>query len=90
MRRQNIRLLFLDTAWKCYQYTVEEDAQITNEDENREMCERHDGFIWTRGDDSKAPGCGTCWCCQPDGNIKICLNIFMFVRLVIDVRIYIG
>ena len=35
------------------------------------MCESHDGFIWTKGDDSQAPGCGTCWCCQPNGNQKL-------------------
>ena len=54
------------SRYKCYQYTHEEEASITNEDGEKEMCEAHQGFVFSKGDDSLAPGCNEkCWCCQP-------------------------
>ena len=39
---------------------------IDSEAKNKEVCESHPGFIFTKGDVSKAPGCtGGCWCCKP-------------------------
>ena len=30
------------------------------------MCESAgNGFVFSQGDESKAPGCGNCWCCSP-------------------------
>ena len=52
-------------SYKCYQYTTSEDEMIDSEAKNREICEGHPGFIFTKGDESKAPGCYYCWCCQP-------------------------
>ena len=32
------------------------------------MCESAGiGFVFSEGDESKAPGCGTCDCCKPLG-----------------------
>ena len=25
------------------------------------------GYKFSKGDETKAPGCGTCWCCKPNG-----------------------
>ena len=53
-------------SYKCYHYTVDEDAMIDSEERNKEVCERHPGFVFSKGDESKAPGCSNgCWCCQP-------------------------
>ena len=39
---------------------------IDSEAKNKEVCESHYGFIFTKGDETKAPGCSDgCWCCQP-------------------------
>merc|ERR1712048_116762 len=29
-------------------------------------CENNLGFKFSHGDNKKAPGCGTCWCCKPN------------------------
>lgn len=31
----------------------------------KDMCTRHDGNSFTRGNNSQYTGCGNCWCCQP-------------------------
>ena len=53
-------------SYECYHYTVDEDEMIDSEAKNKEVCESHPGFIFTKGDVSKAPGCTSgCWCCKP-------------------------
>ena len=64
--------------YRCYHYTEKENDAITNDDENKATCERHPGFIFTKGDDKLAPGCGTCWCCQPSN-----INFYFYLTNVL-------
>ena len=57
-------------AYKCYHWTKEDKEKnglgghsIGNE---KETCESNRNFVYSQGDEKKAPGCGNCWCCQPD------------------------
>ena len=53
-------------SYTCYHYTIDEDESIDSEAKNKEVCESHPGNIFTKGDETKAPGCSEgCWCCQP-------------------------
>lgn len=57
-----------DRCFSCYHYTNEDwrlvEAGIMSE---RDMCKtRGQGFLYTQGNDSIAPGCDRCWCCQPE------------------------
>ena len=55
-----------ETSYKCYHYTIDEDEMIDSEAKNKQICESHPGFIFSKGDESKASGCPSyCWCCQP-------------------------
>ena len=56
-------------TYKCYHWS-EEDAKINNlggwsVQTERTTCENKQNFVFSQGDDSMAPGCGKCWCCQP-------------------------
>jgi hypothetical protein len=33
----------------------------------KKVCENTLGFKFSKGNDKKAPGCGSCWCCKPLG-----------------------
>jgi len=56
--------------YKCYHWTAEDYETINfggwKVENERRMCEDHYQFVFTQGRDWKAPGCGTCWCCQLD------------------------
>jgi len=50
-------------AYECYHWT---EADLKSDLPEEEKCENKGvGFVWSQGDESKAPGCGGCWCCQP-------------------------
>jgi len=61
------------TSYKPYKYTKEDkqwkkDGAKTSRNFNRtekDMCERHEGNVYTKGNNEKYPGCGTGWCCSP-------------------------
>ena len=60
--------------YKCYDWTSEDLTKfwidgIYHFELEDDTCEAYPGHIFTRGDDTKAPGCGGCWCCQPAGCI---------------------
>ena len=60
----------LQKPFKCYGWTTKDIKQIhiggwSIKNEKR-TCEGYESFVFTQGDESKAPGCGTCWCCQPN------------------------
>ena len=68
----DIKLLtnkIVSPAFKCYHWSSEEKAKIDAGGGilqlKKQICENHFGFIYTKGDDSKAFECGGCWCCQP-------------------------
>lgn len=56
-----------DRCFSCYHYTSADWALVdTGIMSERAMCEtRGQGFLYTEGNDSIAPGCDRCWCCQP-------------------------
>ena len=57
--------LYIDLAFKCYTYT---DAGLEKNHLDKQSCENAGvGFVFSKGDDKMAPGCGSCWCCQPLG-----------------------
>ena len=63
--------IIVEQTYKCYHWTDDEKENhnqggwsVQNE---KKTCEEH-GFIFSHGNDYKAPGCGTCWCCQPSKN----------------------
>ena len=65
---------FAELRYKCYNWSDEDRVKMaqegwTNEIEKR-TCEGYENFVFTQGVDSKAPGCGNCWCCQPDNSGK--------------------
>ena len=53
--------------YSCYEWTDEEEELLKNENDvfQRDYCESKPGFVFSEGDETKAPGCGTCWCCEP-------------------------
>ena len=65
------------TAFKNYDWSEKDNETINGggqtEDLLKKTCESHAGFVFTKGDDSKARGCGKGWCCQPsnEGNYKL-------------------
>lgn len=50
--------------YSCYNYSDAELARIRGGASEQAVCEVN-GRIFSRGDETKAPGCGSCWCCQP-------------------------
>ena len=65
--------MFIASQYGCYQFTVQElNAIKFGNPTKRGTCESHQGFVFSRGDNTLAPGCGECLCCQP-GNIYITL-----------------
>lgn len=53
--------------FKCFDWTNTDLTLIRQEGKSqKETCERYENFVFTEGDGAKAPGCGSCWCCQPD------------------------
>merc|ERR1712142_791641 len=59
-------------SYSCFHWTKEQEQKIISGALKPEkLCrEQGDGFIFSGGDDSKAPGCGTCGCCQPSFDVK--------------------
>ena len=60
---------FVETPYECYHWSKKENERNLNGgwsiENERKTCESYTNFIYTQGDDSKAPGCGACYCCQP-------------------------
>ena len=56
--------------YKCYDWSDEDKVKLTQGGSSNEIqkrtCEGYENFVFSEGDNSKAPGCGSCWCCQPD------------------------
>jgi len=50
----------------CYSWSNEDLAAIKAAGSERSVCESL-GHVFSKGDENKAPGCGTCWCCQKTG-----------------------
>ena len=68
--------IFVARTYKCYDWTDDDLWSISaggwSVKSQKDTCEQH-GYIFSQGDENKAPGCGGCWCCQPDpiaGNCK--------------------
>ena len=63
-----LKILF--AAFKTYNWSEKENETILEggqtEDLLKKTCESHSGFVFSKGDDSKARGCGKDWCCQPN------------------------
>ena len=61
---------FAELRYKCYDWSNEDLVKIdlagSSDEIQKRTCEGYENFVFTKGDDSKAPGCGNCWCCQPD------------------------
>ena len=52
--------------YACSTWTAADKTAITANGGNEKLvCESVAGRIYSKGDETKAPGCGTCWCCQP-------------------------
>ena len=54
--------------WTCHHWTSEDITKIAprwNIADQKQRCENDLGFKFTKGDNTKAPGCGACWCCKP-------------------------
>ena len=50
-------------GYECYHYT---DADRAKNLPEQAMCESAGtGYVFSRGDENQAPGCGDCWCCKP-------------------------
>ena len=62
--------LFSESRFKCYGWTKNDLKQIrqggSSIDIQKKTCEERQNFVFSQGVASKAPGCGGCWCCQPD------------------------
>jgi len=58
------------SRFKCYGWTKNDLKQIrqggSSIDIQKKTCEERQNFVFSQGVASKAPGCGGCWCCQPD------------------------
>jgi len=71
--KTGIKCIFRADSWyKCYPWTkydrkTMEEYGGTSLNNQRLVCESHENFIFSQGSESIAPGCGKCWCCQPDG-----------------------
>ena len=71
--------IIVTLTYKCYEWTKDDQKKLDQGGWSvqilKETCEEY-GYIFSEGDDSKAPGCGECWCCQPEvmsGNCKYIL-----------------
>ena len=64
-----------DQQYECYHWTVDDQSwKSANGASMGEMCERHEGYVYSQGNETLAPGCGTCWCCKPATGIISHLN----------------
>ena len=55
--------------YQCYNFSDWENAKIEQGgrflENKRKLCKKHSHYVFSQGDNKKAPGCGTCLCCQP-------------------------
>ena len=69
-----------NVRYSCYEYTQNEKDEAVNKDKDKEVCGRHQGFVFIPdGNDSLAPGCGKYCpsnCCQPTGTKSKYITIF--------------
>ncbi|KAK3600651.1 hypothetical protein CHS0354_031564 [Potamilus streckersoni] len=67
---------YADNLWDCYHWTAQDKDLINargdagNYRAERKVCETIRGHLFTGGEDSLAPGCGTCWCCRKPGMLS--------------------
>ncbi|KAL3852085.1 hypothetical protein ACJMK2_015772 [Sinanodonta woodiana] len=58
----------LKALWMCHAWTARELAMIKalggGKMAERAVCDGTIGHLFTAGQNSLTPGCGTCWCCQ--------------------------
>jgi len=52
--------------FKCHDWSAADKRHISQGMSQKEACERYHKNVFTDGDGTKAPGCGSCWCCKPD------------------------
>ena len=52
--------------YEQYNYSGDELAKIRAGESEQSVCQVG-GRVFSRGDATKAPGCGTAWCCKPTG-----------------------
>ena len=60
--------IIVGQTYKCYAWSSD-DLEKNNQggwsaQNEKTTCEEY-GYIYSQGDENKAPGCGGCWCCQP-------------------------
>jgi len=48
-----------------YTYTIQPNSSEMEQLVCQSKTWRWNNFVYTRGDASKAPGCGKCYCCKP-------------------------
>ena len=69
---QFIKHYYSFVGYKCYHWSAKDQTQIRRLGgsirSERITCEGYENFVFTQGDDSKACGCGGCYCCQPNNN----------------------
>ena len=64
-------------TYSCYSWTAADQTAMAAIDTNkgaaaqRKVCEAVLGRIFTKGDNTLAPGCETCWCCQPSTSTAV-------------------
>ena len=76
------------TTFTCHRWTSKDLTKMGPRPSvatEKYHCEKNLGFKFSHGDVSKAPGCGTCWCCRPNkGNFFPQLHIFFLLPRVLD------
>ena len=59
---------FISGYYDCYHWTPADNAEIGSKgsttEAKKEVCESKGGNVYTDGDGSLAPGCGSCGCCK--------------------------
>lgn len=57
---------FNDRQHKCYSWTSDDLKAFKAGESKKDRCEsRGQGFVYAEGNESLAPGCESCGCCQP-------------------------
>ena len=51
-------------TYACHEYSEDEEADKEAGLPEKEVCEGDPSRVFTGGDDTQAPGCGSCWCCS--------------------------
>jgi hypothetical protein len=51
----------------CYNWTADDEANFAKGYTQQEVCASIPGGVFTEGNNTNYPGCGTCWCCNQTG-----------------------